>query len=92
MLLIGTSRGYGRGLARAIGRYVTEHGPWSIHFQERALHDRLPSSVRNWRGDDMTVRHYSNKGWKGRYLRFVAQKGSSDDPYTAVVELGIVTD
>jgi len=56
MLLIETSRGYGRGLARGIGRYVSEHGPWSIHFEERGLHDRLPSWVRSWRGDGVIAR------------------------------------
>jgi len=56
MLLIEISRGYGRGLAQGIGRYVSEHGPWSIHFAERGLHDRLPSWIRNWRGDGVIAR------------------------------------
>ena len=39
LLLIETSRAYGRQLVKGIGRYAREHGPWSFHFEERGVHE-----------------------------------------------------
>ncbi len=39
LLLIETSRVYGRQLVEGIGRYSREHGPWSFHFEERGVHE-----------------------------------------------------
>ncbi|MDD4872546.1 MAG: XylR family transcriptional regulator [Kiritimatiellae bacterium] len=39
LLLIETSRVYGRHLVEGIGRYAHEHGPWSFHFEERGVHE-----------------------------------------------------
>jgi LacI family transcriptional regulator len=39
LLLIETSRIYGRQLVEGIGRYAHEHGPWSFHFEERGVHE-----------------------------------------------------
>lgn len=56
LLLIETSRAYGRGLVEGIARYAEEHGPWSIHFDERGLADRLPRWFKDWRGDGIIAR------------------------------------
>lgn len=56
MLLVETSRAYGRGLVEGIGRYVEEHGPWSIYFEERGLLDPLPKWLKNWQGDGIISR------------------------------------
>ena len=56
LLIIETSRGYGRRLLEGIGRYVREHGPWSLFCEARGLHDRLPSWVRGWRGEGIVAR------------------------------------
>jgi LacI family transcriptional regulator len=56
ILLIETSRAYGRGLVEGIGRFVEEHGPWSIYYEERGLHDRLPNWLKQWRGDGIIAR------------------------------------
>jgi len=56
MLLIETSRAYGRGLVEGIGRYVEEHGPWSIYFEERGLYDPLPAWLDRWQGDGIISR------------------------------------
>ena len=56
LLLIETSLAYGRGLAQGIVRYVEEHGPWSVHFDERGLYNRFPPRVKNWRGDGIISR------------------------------------
>jgi len=56
MLLIDTSSVYGRELVEGIGRYAAEHGPWSIHHEDRGLFDPLPSLLKGWRGDGIMAR------------------------------------
>ena len=56
LLLIKTSRAYGRGLVEGIARYAEQRGPWSIYFDERGLRDRLPQWLKNWRGDGIISR------------------------------------
>ena len=56
LLLIETSRAYGRGLVEGIARYAEEHGPWSIYFDERGLTDSLPRWLKGWRGDGIISR------------------------------------
>jgi LacI family transcriptional regulator len=56
LLLIETSRAYGRGLAEGIARYAEEHGPWSIQFDERSLTDPFPRWLAGWRGDGIIAR------------------------------------
>lgn len=56
LLLIETSRAYGRGLVEGIARYAEAHGPWSIHFEERGLTDPLPRWFKQWRGDGILTR------------------------------------
>lgn len=51
LLLIDTSRAYGRGLVEGIARYADEQGPWSIYFNERSLSDALPRWLKDWTGD-----------------------------------------
>ena len=55
-LLIETSRSYGRGLLKGIIRYQREHGPWSIYFEPRGVHDSAPRWLRSWRGDGILAR------------------------------------
>ncbi|MDC0934799.1 DNA-binding transcriptional regulator [Pirellulales bacterium] len=55
-LLIETSRSYGRGLLRGVRRYSTEHGPWSVYMDLRALDSKPPVWLKNWRGDGILVR------------------------------------
>ena len=56
LLLIETSRAFGRGLAEGIARYAEENGPWSIFFEERGLADPLPKWLKQWRGDGILSR------------------------------------
>lgn len=55
-LLIETSRSYGRGLLRGVRRYVTEHGPWSMFVEQRALDSSPPPWLRQWQGDGILAR------------------------------------
>ena len=54
--MIETSDGYGRGILEGVGRYVREHGPWSLYWEARGLEDRLPPWVGRWRGEGILAR------------------------------------
>jgi LacI family transcriptional regulator len=56
LLLIETSRAYGRGLVEGVARYAEESGRWSIYFEERGLNDPLPRWLRQWHGDGIISR------------------------------------
>jgi LacI family transcriptional regulator len=59
LLVVETSKQYGRGLLRGIGRYAFTQGNWSMYLEERSLHERLPAWVKDWRGDGIIVRSNS---------------------------------
>lgn len=61
LLVVETSKQYGRGLLEGIGRYAFSRGNWSIYLEERSLHERLPSWVKDWRGDGIIVRSNSRR-------------------------------
>jgi LacI family transcriptional regulator len=55
-VLIESSRAYGRGLLRGVGRYNREHGHWSIYLQPHGLDHPPPPWLKRWRGDGVLVR------------------------------------
>ena len=56
VLLIETSRAYGRGLLQGINGYLRAHGPWSIYLQPHGLAVPPPRWLRNWNGDGILAR------------------------------------
>lgn len=56
LLLVETSRSYGRGVTEGIARYALENGPWSIQFEERGLDSSPPEWLREWQGDGIISR------------------------------------
>jgi LacI family transcriptional regulator len=60
-LLIETSRTYTRKLLRGVKRYMSEHGPWSVFMELRALDSRVPPWLRNWHGDGILSRSYGQE-------------------------------
>jgi LacI family transcriptional regulator len=56
LLLIETSRAYGRGIVEGVARYSKKHGPWSIQFEERALDSPPPAWLDQWQGDGVILR------------------------------------
>jgi LacI family transcriptional regulator len=56
LLFVETSAGYGRKILEGIGRYVREHGPWSVFFEERGLEESPPDWLGRWRGDGIISR------------------------------------
>lgn len=56
LLLIETSRVYGRQLVEGIGRYAREHGPWSFYFEERGVDELSVRKMNQWRVDGVISR------------------------------------
>jgi LacI family transcriptional regulator len=56
LLIIETSRAYGRGLVEGIARYARENGPWSIQFEDRGLEPTPPNWLEEWRGQGIIAR------------------------------------
>jgi LacI family transcriptional regulator len=56
LLMVETSRTYGREVAEGIARYALENGPWSIQFEERGLDSTPPEWIKEWRGDGIITR------------------------------------
>lgn len=59
MLMIETSKVYGRGLLDGIGRYAMAHGQWSLHVEERGLDEEPSRLLRSWKGDGIIFRSTS---------------------------------
>ena len=55
-LLVESSRGYGRGVLWGVAKFVREHDPWSVFFQDLNLCDVTPAWLRNWKGDGIISR------------------------------------
>src|SRR6056297_772784 len=56
LLLIETSRVFGRGVIEGISRYGKQHADWLFHFEDRGILEELPRWLRNWQGDGIIVR------------------------------------
>ncbi len=55
-MLIESSRAFGRSTLQGVARYVREHGPWSISFQEHSLCDDIPEWFEHWDGEGIIAR------------------------------------
>lgn len=55
-LLVESSRGYGRGILWGVSKFVREHDPWSIFFQDLNLCDDTPGWLKNWHGEGIISR------------------------------------
>ena len=56
LLIIETSRHYGRGLITGISRFALEQGNWQIHFDDRGLLEEPSDWLRNWKGHGVLAR------------------------------------
>lgn len=56
ILLIETSREFGRELLNGIARYSKLHGPWSFYLEPRALKSSIPR-IKNWNADAIIMRN-----------------------------------
>src|SRR5512136_2292789 len=60
LLLVETSRAYGRRVVEGVARYALENGPWSIQFEERGLESTPPEWLKEWTGDGIISRTTSS--------------------------------
>jgi LacI family transcriptional regulator len=56
ILLIESSRAYGRGCLLGVAAYVRSHGRWSVLNIERGLTQDVPKFLRSWKGDGVLAR------------------------------------
>lgn len=56
LLLIESSRSYGRGCLLGVAAYARSHGRWSVLHLERGLTEALPRFLRTWKGDGIITR------------------------------------
>ncbi|MBX3435649.1 MAG: DNA-binding transcriptional regulator [Pirellulales bacterium] len=61
LLLIESSRAYGRGCLLGVAAYVRSHGRWSVLHIERGLAEGLPKYLQSWRGDGVIARMESER-------------------------------
>lgn len=59
LLIIETSKVYGRGLLDGIGRYAMAHGQWSLDVEERGIDEEPSRLLRSWKGDGIVFRSAS---------------------------------
>ncbi len=60
-LLVETTRSYTRDLVAGVRRYVDRHGPWSVFLELRALDSSPPPWLRNWDGDGILSRTFTQR-------------------------------
>ncbi|WP_168565907.1 AraC family transcriptional regulator [Crateriforma spongiae] len=56
LLLVETSRVFGRGVIEGISRFAKEQADWIFHFQDRGILEGLSPWLRNWKGDGIITR------------------------------------
>jgi LacI family transcriptional regulator len=70
MLIVETSKVYGRRLLDGIGRYALANGPWSLYVEERGLDDPEPTWLCRWHGDGVIFR-----GTNSRMIEAIRKTG-----------------
>ncbi len=60
-LLVETTRTYTREVLAGVRRYLVEKGPWSTFLELRALDSSPPAWLRNWDGDGILTRTFTQE-------------------------------
>ena len=61
VLLIETSRGFGRMMLDGVADYARAYGPWTFYQGERSLDDPVPPRLRQWKPDGVIARLLDRK-------------------------------
>src|SRR5260370_42605009 len=56
VLLIESSRAYGRGTLSGVAKYIREHGHWSVFLQEHSMCEDVPAWFEIWQGEGIITR------------------------------------
>ena len=67
LLVIESSRAYGRGIIQGVTRYVEHHGRWTVGFEEQGVLTNIPTWLKDWKGDGIICR--TGNSPLGRHLR-----------------------
>ena len=77
LLLIETSRSFGRQIVQGVAQFAAEHRGWHITFQDRSMCERFPEFLNKWNGDGIIARTGDEKVYRqlkrrNRPIRLVA--------------------
>ena len=91
LLLIETSRSFGRLVIQGVSRYVSEYRNWSFFFEDRGLAEKFPSWLDSWEGDGIITRSrnfalYNKLMKKGVPLVELHGDGKKFNPHVEVDE------
>ena len=56
LLIVETSRAFGRALLQGISHHILEHDDWSVHVEDRGLLEATPNWLKSWKGDGIISR------------------------------------
>ena len=56
LLLVETSRVFGRGVIQGISRFAKQRANWLFHYQDRGIREGLSPWLGNWQGDGIITR------------------------------------
>lgn len=56
LLVVETSRAFGRGILQGIAHYLLEHDDWNVHVEDRGLLESAPAWLKHWKGDGIISR------------------------------------
>jgi LacI family transcriptional regulator len=56
LLLVETSRSFGRQIIQGVSQFIMEHRDWTIIFQDRSVHEKFPDWLKYWDGDGVISR------------------------------------
>ena len=56
LLIVETSRAFGRGVLQGISRYMLEHDDWIVSVEDRGLCETVPSWLKTWKGNGIITR------------------------------------
>ncbi|MGL4942268.1 MAG: XylR family transcriptional regulator [Thermoguttaceae bacterium] len=56
LLLVETSRAFGRGILQGISRFMLEHNDWHVQLEDRGLLETAPAWLKTWHGSGIITR------------------------------------
>jgi len=59
LLLVETSRAFGRGVLQGISRYLLEYDDWVVHVEDRGFCETMPHWLKAWKGNGIITRTMS---------------------------------
>lgn len=64
LIVVETSRSFGRNVIQGVARYVSEKRNWTLYFQDRGLLEDLPVCIDDWKCDGIITRSNSLEAYE----------------------------